>query len=63
MNLCPLQLYLSQKQQKTAGKLWIMKGILTTIKIRNKIYNKLDRARNETIKNQLYKFNLKNITT
>ena len=45
--------YLSWKQQKTAGKPWITKGILTSIKIKNKINNKFCRARNETIKNQL----------
>ena len=45
--------YLSRKQQKTAGKPWITKGILTSIKIKSKIYNKFCRARNETIKNQL----------
>ena len=32
--------YLSRRQQKTAGKPCIMKGILTSIKIKNKIYNK-----------------------
>ena len=31
----------------------ITKGILTSIKIKNKINNKFCRARNETIKNQL----------
>ena len=38
------------KQQKTADKPWI----LTSIKIKNKIYNKFCRPRNETIKNELF---------
>ena len=32
-------LSLSQKRQKTAGKHWITKGILTSVKTKNNIYN------------------------
>ena len=45
--------YFSQKQQTIAGKPWITKGILKSIKIKNKFYNKFCRARNENIKNQV----------
>ena len=40
--------------RETAGKPWITKEILALIRIKNKIYNKFYRDRNETIKNQLY---------
>ena len=45
---------LSHKQQKEAKKPWITKGLLTSIKHKNKIYDKFCRAKDANRKKELY---------
>ena len=45
---------ISVKKQKLRAKLWITKGILISIKNKNKIYRKYCHAKNQTRRDELH---------
>ena len=55
---------LAKAQSKLKSKPWLTRGIMTSIKKKNKIYKKFIKAKNSTEKNILYEFkNYRNLIT
>ena len=54
---------LAKAQSKLKSKPWLTRGIMTSIKKKNKIYKKFIKAKNSTEKNILYEFkNYRNLS-